>query len=267
MLQYRDLKNALSELEIKRSDPVIVHASSSLIPQVKGGAQTLLGAILAGADNILMPSFTLKTMIIPEVGPEDNLLEYGSGRVENLSASIFTLDLPSDFEDQAINELFRHYPDVIRSNHPIFSFLGLGLDAALASQTTAEPYGHIQYLQGKNTKILLADKEPSTLFSLHFCEKESGRKQFVRWAMTENAIIECPFFPGCSDGFHKILFHLGNEVKQTQMQDHTWFAVSLDFLIQTALQLLHEDPYALLCNDLHCEKCNLIRRDIRQTRR
>lgn len=266
MLQYRDLKNALNELEIKRSDPVIVHASSSLIPLVMGGAQTLLGAILAGVDNILMPSFTFKTMLIPEVGPEDNLLKYGSGRVENLSASIFTSDLPADFEDQTISELFRHYPDVIRSNHPIFSFLGLGLDAALASQTIAEPYGHIQYLQGKNTKILLADKEPSALFSLHFCEKESGRKQFLRWAMTEEGIKECPFFPGCSEGFHKILFHLGKEVKQTQFQDHTWVAFSLDSLIQTALQLLRDDPYALLCNDLHCEKCNLIRKDIRQRR-
>jgi aminoglycoside 3-N-acetyltransferase len=266
MLQYRDLKNALNELGIKRSDPTFVHASASLIPLVKGGAQTLLGAILAGIDNILMPSFTFKTMIIPEVGPEDNLIEYGSGRNENLNASVFTPDLPADFEDQAISELFRHYPDVIRSNHPIFSFLGLGLDAALASQTTAEPYGHIQYLQGKNTKILLADKEPSALFSLHFCEKESGRKQFLRWAMTEEGVKECPFFPSCSDGFLKILFHLGNEVKQAQIQEHTWYALSLDSLIQTALQLLHEDPYALLCNDLHCKKCNAIRKDIRQRR-
>jgi aminoglycoside 3-N-acetyltransferase len=205
-------------------------------------------------------------MITPEVGPDDNLLEYGSGRIENLSASIFTPELPADFEDQAISELFRHYPDVSRSNHPIFSFLGLGLDAALASQSISNPYGHIEYLQGKNTKILLLNKEPSALFCLHFCEKESGRKQFIRWALTQDGVKECLFFPGCSEGFHKILFHIGNQVKQTQIQDRTWFSLTLDSLIKTATQLLQEDPYALLCNNLHCERCNLIRKDIRQRR-
>jgi len=264
MLQYHDLKNALDDLEIRRNDPTIVYASSSLIPHVKGGAQTILGAVLAGIDNILIPSFTFKTMIVPEVGPDENLLEYGSGREDNLNASIFTPDLPSDFEDQEISEPFRHFPDVVRSSHPIFSFLGLGLDAALDAQSLSEPYGHIRYLQGKHARILLAAKEPSSLFSIHFCEKESGRRQFVRWAMTDEGIQECPNFPGCSNGFHKILFHLREDVKKTQIEDQPWYALTLDHLIETALQMLRADPYALLCNDLHCEKCNLIRKDIRQ---
>ena len=264
MLQYHDLKNALNEMEIRRNDPTIVYASNSLIPLVRGGVQTLLGAILAEIDNILMPSYTFNTMITPEVGPDDNLLEYGSGRVENLNASIFTPDLPPDFEDQEISEAFRHFPDVMRSNHPIFSFLGLGLDAALGAQSIEDPYGHIRYLQGKHTRILLAAKEPSSLFSIHFCEKEIGRKQFIRWAMTGEGVKECQHFPGCSNGFHKIIFHLGDGVKKAQLQDQTWYALSLDQLIQTALQMLREDPYALLCNDLRCEKCNWIRKDIRQ---
>jgi len=264
MLQYHDLKNVLDELEIKRNDPTIVYASSSLIPDVKGGAQTLLGAFLAGIDNILMPGYTFKTMIIPEVGPEENLIEYGSGRVENLNASIYTPELPADFEDQELSETFRHFPDVMRSRHPIFSFLGLGLDAALDAQTLGDPYGHIRYLQGKHARILLAAKEPSALFSIHYCERESGRRQFVRWALTGEGIKECPHFPGCSNGFHKILFHLGEDVKKAQVESQTWYALPLDHLVDTALNMLRTDPFALLCNDLYCEKCNLIRKDIRQ---
>lgn len=266
MLQYRDLKNAIHDLGVKRSEPTLVHASAALIPQVKGGIQTMLGAILAGIDNMLMPSFTFKTMLIPEIGPEENLIEYGSGREENLNASIFIPDLPADFEDQAISEVFRHYPDVNRSNHPILSFLGLGLDGALQAQSTADPYGHIRYLLGKNAKVLLIGKDISALFSIHACEQESGRKQFLRWAMTEEGIKECPSFPGCSNGFHKVLFHLEGAVRQVTVQDQPWYSFSLDSLTRTTLQLLREDPYALLCNDLHCEKCNLIRKDIRQRR-
>lgn len=263
-MQYRDIKNALSELGIQRGDPTIVHASSSLIPLVRGGSPTIVGAILACIDNILMPSFTYKTMIIPEVGPSDNLLEYGSGRIENLNAAIFSADLPADHKDYEISETFRHYPDVVRSQHPILSFIGLGLDTALASQTISDPYGHIQYLQGKGAKVLLMGKEPDALFCLHYCERICERRQYIRWALTQDGIQECPHFPGCSDGFHKITFHLGDQAKQTQVQNDSWFAFPLDALLQAAIQLIREDAYALLCNDLHCAKCNLIRKDIRQ---
>lgn len=264
MLQYRDLKNVLRELGVKRSEPTIAHISAALIPHVKGGAQTVLGAVLASIDNILTPSFTYKTMLVPEVGPDDNLLEYGSGRLENLNASIYTPDLPADFEDCAISEVFRHYPDVKRSSHPMLSFVGLGLDAALNAQSATNPYAHTQYLRGKNASVLLAGKGPAALFALHLCEMESGRKQFVRWAMSEEGVKECLHYPGCSQGFHKIIFHLKDKVKQTLLNDQHWYAFSLDALIEVATRLLQEDPYALLCNDLHCVSCNLVRKDIRQ---
>jgi len=266
MLQYHDLKKTLHGLAIARSEPTIVHVSATLIPLVKGGAQTILGAILGAIDNILMPSFTFKTMLIPEVGPADNLLEYGSGRIENLNAAIFTPDLPADFEDRDISEVFRLYPDVQRSDHPILSFLGLGLDAALRAQTNLQPYGHIHYLLGKNAKVLLFGKDPSALFCIHYCEQESGRKQFVRWALTEEGIKECPHYPGCSQGFHKILYYLGDNVWHTSIANLPCYAFSLDALTQTTFQLLKKDPYALLCNDLHCEKCNQIRKYMRQRR-
>ena len=264
MLQYRDIKTAIHELAIERNDPTIVYVSAHLIPQVRGGAQTILGAILGSIDNILMPSFTFRTMVIPEFGPSDNLITYGSGRISNLDATIFTPELPADFEDAPISEVFRSYPDVTRSSHPIFSFLGLGLDSALIAQTINDPYGHIHYLQGMNAKIVTLAKDASAFFSLHYCEKQSGRKQFTRWAITTDGIKECPLYPGCSRGFHKILYHLDGVLIKTQILDEPCISVSLDQLIPTALQLLNDDPYALLCNDLQCKKCNAVRKDIRQ---
>jgi len=264
MLQYRDIKSAIHELGIERDDPAIVYVSSHLIPQVRGGAQTILGAILGSIDNILMPSYTFQTMVIPEFGPPDNLVTYGSGRISNLDATIFTPELPADFEDSQISNVFRSYPDVTRSCHPIFSFLGLGLNSALIAQTIDDPYGHIRYLQAMDTKIVMLAKDPSALFSLHYCEKQSGRKQFTRWAITQDGIIECPHFPGCSQGFHKILYHIDGVLMKTQILDEPCISVSLNQLLSTALELLAEDPYALLCNDLQCKKCNAVRKDIRQ---
>ncbi|NMB60748.1 MAG: AAC(3) family N-acetyltransferase [Chloroflexi bacterium] len=265
MLQYRDIRKALDNLHIQRGDPAVVHISASLVPQVRGGAQTILGALLAGIDNLLMPSFTYKTMIIPEVGPADNLIDYGSGRIENLNAAIFTSDLPADFEDREISEVFRHYPDVTRSNHPILSFLGLGLDAALSMQSVTDPYGHIAYLRGKGAKILLMAKDAPSIFSLHLAIKQSGRKQFTRWALTSEGIQECQAYPGCANGFHKLFFYIGDQLKQIQVQEEAWYALPLDITLEAAERLIKKDPYALLCNDLQCEKCNLIRKEIRQS--
>lgn len=265
MLQYRDIRKALDDLHIRRGDPAIVHVSASLLSQVRGGAQTILGALLAGIDNLLIPSFTYNTMIIPEVGPADNLMEYGSGRTNNLNAAIFSNDLPADFEDCEISEFFRHYPDVTRSDHPILSFLGLGLDAALSMQSVADPYGHIAYLRGKGVKILLMAKDASSIFSLHLAIKQSGRKQFTRWALTSQGVQECQFYPGCADGFHKLFFYMEDQLKQIQVQEEVWHALPLDATLETAERLIKKDPYALLCNDLQCEKCNLIRKEIRRS--
>ena len=264
MLQYRDIKAVIHELGIEREEPAIVYASSHLIPQVRGGAQTILGAVLGSIDNILMPAFTFQTMVIPEFGPPDNLVSYGSGRISNLDATIFTPELPADFEDAPISEVFRAYPDVTRSCHPIFSFLGLGLDSALVAQTIDDPYGHIRHLRAMNTKIVTLAKDASAFFSLHFSERQSGRKQFIRWALTQEGIQECRHFPGCSKGFHKILYHLDGIIMKTQIADMPCMSVSLDQLLSTAQSLLEQDPYALLCNDLQCEQCNAVRKDIRQ---
>ncbi len=54
--------------------PVIAHASLSAFGQVQGGAETLVSALLAVFDSVVMPVFTYKTMIIPPVGPENNAI-------------------------------------------------------------------------------------------------------------------------------------------------------------------------------------------------
>ena len=263
-LTYHDITKSLKSLGLKRDTPTIAHVSLKSLGEVKGGVDTVLGALLATIDNLMMPSFTYRTMVTPEFGPENNAITYGSSREKNLSAEIFTSNMPSDTPNNDIAEALRHYPDTSRSHHPILSFTALGLDAALESQTPKEPYAHIAAMMGQNTQVLLMGVDPSQNFSLHSAEQLVNRKQFIRLALTPNGVVECPHFPGCPNGFHKVLYHLENELHKILVGKSIWYCMSLDNMISVASNLMKDDPYTLLCNDLNCSRCNAVRRAIRK---
>ena len=72
MIGYREIGSGLRSLGLDPARPVMVHASLSAFGEVRGGAETLLGALLASQRAVMMPAFTYKTMLIPEEGPADN---------------------------------------------------------------------------------------------------------------------------------------------------------------------------------------------------
>ena len=263
MITYHDITVGLEKLGLDRSTPVLAHVAPSRIGAVRGGTESLLGAILATIDNVMMPSFTYATMVIPEEGPKDNIIDYGSGKESNLDAAIFTAGLPSDMPDNTVNEALRCYPGTYRSNHPILSFTGLGLDVALIDHPLDNPYAPIQKLMELKGWVALIGAEAHDNFSLHYAAYLAGRKQFTRWALTEDGIVECSHFPGCSDGFGKINYYLQDELREVEVGDCLWHAVPLETLVNSAVALMQEDPFALLCNSLSCPRCNLVRRVVK----
>ena len=264
MISYRDITAGLSDLGLMRSIPTVAHINLQNLGEVKGGIKTVVGAVLATVDNVLMPSFTYSTMIIPESGPPDNDLQYGSGRDSNLQATIYHQNLPSDIIDnQAVEEL-RKYPGIFRSSHPVFSFVGLGMDIALINHPPHDPYAPLRAVRKMNAWVLLMGAEPAANFSLHLAEMLAGRKQFIRWALTSQGVKEVPYFPGCSDGFHKVHYYLQDELHTIQVAGTDWYAVNLDVLISTAVALIEEDAFALLCNNINCVRCNLVRDTIKK---
>ena len=72
MLGFREIVNGLHQLGVKKQYPVIAHIQPDLPKQVKGEASTLLGALLTATDNVLLPAFTTRTLVIPEWGPANN---------------------------------------------------------------------------------------------------------------------------------------------------------------------------------------------------
>ncbi len=159
--------------------PVILHASLSSFGEIRGGAETLLGSVLSLTSGVMMPAFTYKTMIVPEEGPPDNGMVYGSQRDQNRMAEFFLPDMPVDPSLGVTAETLRRLPDAHRSTHPALSFSGIQVDSALDAQTIAEPLAPITTLAEMGGWVLLLGVNQTVNTSLHQAERLAGRPQFT----------------------------------------------------------------------------------------
>jgi aminoglycoside 3-N-acetyltransferase len=261
---YHDLVFSLRQLNLDRFCPVIVHASLSSFGEVKGGAETLLGALLTQFNSILMPTFTYSTMIIPLVGPENNGVQYGINQDSNKMAEFYYPGMPADSLMGVVAETLRVHPSARRSIHPILSFSGIGMIEAIKAQTLTDPFAPIRILAEESGWVLLLGVDHTVNTSIHYAEKIAGRKQFVRWALTPQGIRECPGFPGCSDGFQAIMPYLESVTRKVQVGNALIQAVAISELVAIVQDILAINAQALLCNRKICERCDAVRKSISQ---
>jgi aminoglycoside 3-N-acetyltransferase len=258
MLAYETLKSAFDSLQLQ-DKPVIAHASLRSFGQIDGGAQTLLRAVLDSVDALVMPTFTYKTMITPNVGPPDNGITYGAETDLNAMAEPFTPNMPCDKLMGIVPERLRNLPGAKRTSHPIQSFAGIRAEKFLGTQTIQNHLAPIAALSDADGWVLLLGVDHTVDTSIHYAEKLAGRKQFLRWAWTPDRIVECPGFPGDSAGFNAIAPELVNNVRMIQIGNTLVQATSLRILFSTVIRILKENPLALLCERDDCERCNAIR--------
>jgi aminoglycoside 3-N-acetyltransferase len=259
---FRDIYNSLRKLELDRKRAVIAHVSLSAFGHVSGGAETLVGALISISEALIMPAFTYKTMVIPEVGPLGNAIEYGSGIYTNRMAHFFYHDMPVDRLIGSVPEALRVYPKAARSSHPILSFTGFNAQRFLEAQSVNEPLAPIRRLHQEAGWVLLLGVGYTVNTSLHYAEWLAGRKQFLRWALTSNGVIACPGFPGCSDGFNALEPDLSQVTRRVQIGNVQVQAIPLVDLVQAACERMAADPFALLCSRPDCERCNAVRAEV-----
>jgi aminoglycoside 3-N-acetyltransferase len=264
-LTFTDLRAALFKLGLSNT-PVIAHASLSAFGEVVGGAETVLRATLDSVSALVMPTFTYMTMITPEVGPPNNGLTYGSEHDLNRMAQPFKPDLPVDKQMGILPEALRKHPRARRTAHPIQSFAGIYAEKFLSAQTLQNPLGPIGALAEADGWVLLLGVDHTVNTSIHYAERLAGRKQFIRWALLPDRILECPGFPGDSSGFEAITPMLVGETRRVKVGDATVQAISLRILIQAVNEMLREDSQALLCERQDCERCNAVRQTVRMKR-
>jgi aminoglycoside 3-N-acetyltransferase len=225
----------------------------------------VVDALLTVFPVLLMPAFTYKTMVVPDEGPVNNGLVYGTYTDANRQAQFFRPNMPVDRLIGAVPETLRLHPMARRSLHPILSFAGINADRFLESQSIAEPLAPLRLLHDAGAWVLLLGVDHTTNTAIHFAERLAGRKQFTRWALTPRGVVACPGFPGCSDGFHAIAPRLAHTVRQGWAGGAQMQAVPLVDLVGVARAWLQDDPLALLCDHSYCERCRSIRTEIAES--
>src|SRR5215216_7415843 len=258
MLVYDELKSAFQELGLANK-PVIAHASLQSFGYIHNGADTVLQALIDSVKSVIMPTFTYKTMITPEVGPPNNGIIYGAEKDLNKMAEPFTLDMPADMMMGILPESLRNHPAAKRTSHPILSFAGIRSDLMLGAQTMYEPLAPIGALANEDGWAMLINVDHSVNTSIHYAEKLAGRRQFVRWALVGDRAVECPNFPGDSSGFNAIASYIKPDTRRVDMGEAFIQAVPLRRLFAAVQELINIDPLALLCQRTDCERCNAIR--------
>jgi aminoglycoside 3-N-acetyltransferase len=258
-ITYMELSAAFASLELTNV-PVIAHASLHAFGRVDGGPDAFLQALLESVGALIMPTHTYTAMITPSIGPSNNGIVYGSAQDLNRMAEFYSPSMPADRLMGVVPETLRQRPEAKRSMHPILSFAGIRANKAIASQTMDEPLAPIRMLAESDGWVMLLGVDHTTNTTIHYAEKLAGRRQFLRWALTENGIIECPGFPGDSSGFQVIEKELQPHTKKLQIGNALVQAVPMKALVAAVAARLKQNPKDLLCSNLSCMRCNEIRK-------
>ncbi len=253
-----NLKTGLSKLGLTKN-LVIAHASLKAFGPIEGGAETMLNALLDSTRGIIMPTFTYKSMLNPEVGPPQNGITYGSETDLNKLAEAFHPNMPADKMMGVLAEVLRKHPKAKRSSHPIQSFAGIRADGVIGSQRMYDPLAPIGSLAEQDGWVLLLGVDHTVNTSIHYAEKLAGRLQFIRWALVQDRVVECPGFPGDSDGFNVIAPALEKYTRRVEIGNATIQAIHLKSLFKVVIDQIKENPFALLCQRQDCERCTAVR--------
>lgn len=258
MLTRRELRDAFQTLGLQNR-PVIVHTSVKAFGGIEHGPPALLGALLESVGALMVPTFTYKTMVTPPVGPPNNALTYGGDRDANRMAEIFHVNMPADPLMGIFPETVRRHAQAQRTQHPILSFAGIQAGNYLAAQTLFDPLAPIGALGRDGGWVLLLGVDHTVNTSIHYAEKLAGRRQFVRWALTCQRIVECPGFPGCSLGFQAIFPAVQKITRRLEIGKAHIQAIPLMPLFEIVQTMIKENPHALLCERQDCERCQAVR--------
>lgn len=258
-LTFHEIVDKLQEdLGVNKSLDVLVFANASSFGKVRGGPETIAGAVMAAAGTVVVPAFTYQTQVIPQVGPINNAIVYGEDDEQNMRAEIFRPNLSVHPDCGMVAEALRKDSESLRSTHPVLSFAAQGPKAreALAAQTRENPFGPVAWLEAHDGAVLLLGADHRENVALHLAEQRAGRKAFVRWALTINDVEELHNMPGCREGFRAIWSLVADIMRTTMIGMARCEMTPLPEMLQITEANLRENPNFLLCNKPSCMSCN-----------
>jgi len=260
--EYNDLILAFQELKLNNK-AVVAHASLRAFGQVTGGADSIATALMYSMGAVIMPTHTYKTMITPASGPANNAVNYSRAQAWNRLAEPFDPNMPADVMMGVVPESLRQRPQASRSMHPILSFAGVNAGKILQTQTLENPFAPLMEIANADGWVVLLGVDHTANTAIHLGEKLASRKQFTRWALTENGTVTCPGFPGCSAGFEALEPALRPHTVVIQVGQAAIRAMPMRMVIVQTMQAIKKDPLALLCDRADCERCAAVREGLK----
>jgi aminoglycoside 3-N-acetyltransferase len=256
---YRDILLALRRIGLEGESRIVAIGPTAMPEGIRGGAAALAAALAASCKTVIAPAFTYQTMVYPAEGPEDNAVDYPEASAASVEADFFRASLRVSPLLGPLPETIRKMEGASRSDHPILSFAGLGAEEFLAAQTIEEPFAPIDALAKAGGDAVILGADPPANVALHLAERRAGRKQFIRWALTPQGVVECPGFPGCSRGFAAIDRKLAGVIRSAKVGSFPVSRIPLRDLLHIAAGWIRQDPEALLCSNPNCPFCDAVR--------
>lgn len=242
------LAQGLAELGLDGSQNLIVHASLRSFGRFEGGARSVVDVLANSVDTLVAPSFTYQMLL----SRPDSYIRVQLERYSRVSRDI-----------GAISQAIVDRPEAQRSFHPVLSFIATGSHAAdiTTHQALDNPYLPIGALYDLDGYALLMGVGFDSNTSVHYGEYLAGIPQLVRYVPLDRRVMRSSF-PNCSADFDHLEQRMCLPVRQLMVGQSTLRLYRVRDLVDSTIQLLAQEPTALLCKNSHC-RCQEVRQNIR----
>lgn len=268
MHKASSLAASLAALGVQPGGVLVVHSGFKSLGPVEGGPRTVveaLGAAIGEEGTLLTPAFTTQ-LTDPACWP----FPPSEAERTRLLAEMPLYDpaeTPPHKMGAVVKALWRT-PGVVRSDHPVTSWLALGPRAD--ELTRAHPREDPEGLDGPvgrayraDAQVLLLGVEHDADTTIHLAESlldmphlyvlpdrypergPDGKHRFRAVTKTTK----------CSDGFVKIDPHLEAATRRGTVGDAPARLLRSRSIVRAAVELMARDPDALLCDDPECVHC------------
>jgi len=259
MLTKAQVKETLFSKGMRSGDHLLVHSSLRSVGPVEGGPEALIDALLevVGAEGTLaMPAFNYRRYLpFPHFDARTT-----PGRTG------------------ALTEIFRQRPETLRSLHPTHSITAQGKRAVefLADHYKFPAFGvgsPVDRLAQAGGYVLLLGVTHLANSCIHVGESHAERRKFyweegplptVKLRLGDGEIIDHQLdcSASCSMAFNAVEYPMRrkNMITDLILGEALCFLMKGKDVIDAVVEMIGEEPDALLCNRPNCRPCSMARR-------